>query len=300
VTRIVLFGAGASFGSGKLGTVPPLGKDLFEELVARGGVAAGLPDDLQEEFRKNFELGMGRFHEIYTGGIVSFQRELAQYLAEFVPTPDSTYIKLFRLVNLNRPIFCTLNYDLLIELAAAQAGFPGTSYTSVPTPGRLRLLKPHGSCNFWPDIPSTVIMNECSFGDNIVDVEWGVRPLPQDETLRRCATQNSLAPAIAVYAEGKKVRICPTYVERQQELWAQAAREATKVCIVGARVHTPDAHIWQPLASSPADVYYFGFDEQDEEEFGVWQDQSRKRNMYYTKADFSEAVPMIARRLERT
>ena len=53
-----LFGAGASAFSGECRpTTPPLGKDLFAELVKLGGVAASVEPDLAACFT-DFEFGM--------------------------------------------------------------------------------------------------------------------------------------------------------------------------------------------------------------------------------------------------
>ena len=60
MTRVVLLGAGASFGSVDASpSVPPFGDKLFDALASRSGLAASLPDDLKATFRANFEAGTG-------------------------------------------------------------------------------------------------------------------------------------------------------------------------------------------------------------------------------------------------
>lgn len=292
----MLLGAGASFGSvDATPSVPPLGAGLFDALAARGGLAAELPEELKVTFRSNFETGMAAFYEYSDGDVMRFQRELAQFMAEFVPGPENAYVHLINHLGTARCILCTLNYDLLIELAAERLG-SNTVYTSTHSPGFLRLLKPHGSCNFWPHMPGVTIRNSTFKGSGRADIQAPVLPLSRDETLHRCTTEDSVAPAIAMYVEGKAVKISPDYVEDQQRMWANAVAAASRVCIVGARVNQADTHIWKPLSNASTDLYYFGLPT-DRESFGEWKEACRKKNMYFVESEFSAAVPAIARRL---
>lgn len=296
MTRVVLLGAGASFGSIEaLPSVPPLGDRLFDALASRNGLAATLPDNLKATFRANFEAGMAAFYEYSDGDVMRFQRELAHYMAEFVPGPGNAYVHLIRELGTTRCIFCTLNYDLLIELSASHLG-RNTAYTTVPSPGFLRLLKLHGSCNFWPHMPGVSIRNSSFKRSGRADIQAPIRPLTREETLTKCVTEDSVAPAIAMYAEGKPVKIGPDYVEEQQRMWGQTLTAASRVCVAGARIHPPDSHIWAPLSMTKADVFYFGL-AGDRESFGMWKDTSKKRNAYFVETEFSAAVPEISRRM---
>ncbi len=296
MTRVVLLGAGASFGSVDASpSVPPLGDRLFDALASRNGLAASLPGDLKTKFRTNFETGMAAFYEYSDGDVMRFQRELAHYMAEFVPGPSNAYVRLIRELGTTRCTLCTLNYDLLIELSASHLGH-NTAYTAAPSPGLLRLLKPHGSCNFWPHMPGVTIRNSTFKRSGRADIQAPIRPLSRDETITKCVTEDSVAPAIAMYAEGKPVKISPDYVEEQQRMWSQAVTAASRVCVAGARIHPPDLHIWTPLSMTKAEVFYFGLTG-DRESFGTWKEASKKRNAYFVEADFSAAVSEISRRM---
>jgi hypothetical protein len=298
MTRVVLLGAGASYGSVDASpSVPPLGVGLFDALASRHGVAASLPDDLKATFRTDFEAGMAAYYEYSDGDVMRFQRELAHFMAEFVPGPGNAYIRLIQELGTTRCVLCTLNYDLLIEQSAAHLRY-NTTYTAAHSPGSLRLLKLHGSCNFWPHIPGVTIRNSTFKRSGRADIQAPIRPLIREETIHKCVTEDSLAPAIAMYAEGKPVKISPDYVEEQQRMWGQAVTAASRVCIAGARIHPPDSHIWAPLSRTEADVFYFGLGA-DYESFGLWKEASKKRNAYFVEADFVTAVPHIARRMMR-
>ena len=60
---LILFGAGASYGSDSLG-MPPLGADLFDELQRFNPPGWGsLPSNMSNVFRNDFEEGMKKYIE---------------------------------------------------------------------------------------------------------------------------------------------------------------------------------------------------------------------------------------------
>jgi hypothetical protein len=100
MTRLILLGAGASFGSIDVNPHrPPLGDKLFAALETRNGQAPTLPEALKAKFRERFEIGMAAFDEYADGDVMRFQRELAHYLAEFSPGPENVYLRLIRAVS---------------------------------------------------------------------------------------------------------------------------------------------------------------------------------------------------------
>lgn len=298
---LILVGAGASFGSGDVQPCrPPLGNGpdgLFARLEAAGGQAASLPIDLRRQFRTDFEKGMALLYEYVDGDIMRFQREMAAYLGAFSPGEANAYVRLIRTIGPRRAIYASLNYDLLFELAAASLGLK-TYYSTEPPAKGVRLLKLHGSSNFWPDIPVGMIRNSTFARNGRADIQAQIRPLTQAETLHRCRVEDSIAPAIAMYAEGKAVKISPDYVEWQQELWKTAARSASRIFVVGVRVHNADVHVWGELGKTRAPVTYFG-QKWDKESYEQWAVDNRKRNAYFVEAGFEECIVSIGRRVGR-
>lgn len=296
MVSIVLVGAGASFGSEDVHpTTPPLGNQLFDKLEQAGGIAARIPTTMKYVFRENFEAGMALYYKYYDGNIMQFQRELAQYLVQFSPGPRNTYIRLIKTLGIHKIIYCSLNYDLLLELSAGSLGF-NTTYDSKSIKNCIRILKPHGSSNFWPDIPIGMLRNVTIKESGRADIQADIRPLSQLDTLHRCQNEDSVAPAIAMFAEGKAVKISPDYVEMQQHHWATSANTATQIFVVGVRVHTIDEHIWGILANTKAKVTYFGFPN-DQHSFNDWKLSNNKKNAYFINANFSECISTIKSRL---
>lgn len=299
MASVILLGAGASFGCSDVSPAsPPLGNGtdgLFARLMAAGGEASNLPNDLKSLFLADFEKGMAEFYEYSNGNIMRFQREMAAYLAQFTLGPKNAYARLIRTIGARRAIYASLNYDLLFELAAASLGL-NTRYEMTSLTSEVRLLKPHGSSNFWPNIPAGMIQN-CTFQrSGRADVQTPIIPLNQEETLYRCANEDSLAPAIAMYAEGKAVKVSPDYVERQQAHWLAAVKSANQVFVIGVSVNSADTHIWGELAKTRSSVTYFGRPS-DREAYKEWKMSNGKKDAYFIEATFQECIPIIGRRL---
>lgn len=292
MVAVVLLGAGASFGSRDvLPEPPPLGRGLFPKLELLGGVAASLSEDLKALFREDFEAGMARYFE-GGGDIAMFQRELALYLAQFRPGSENVYSRLIQELGIKRVIYCSLNYDMLFEEAAARLGF-NIAYSLLPPDNKhVRLIKLHGSCNVWPAVDISVHTNIKFFG-NKNDVEAPVVALDRMQTIVRCQKDSSFAPSMAMFAVGKAVRMCPSWVATQHSFWLESLKRATTVFIVGVRVHPVDEHIWNALATCRADVVYFGVTDNDLVEFEDWKSNTKKRNVRFQKADFLKSVSFM-------
>lgn len=290
---MILLGAGASYGSKEVEPyAPPLGNQLFPKLLEESATARSMPEEIKKLFEDNFEAGMAAYYEHSNGNIMSFQRELAEYLAKFQPKKDNIYLQLIEKIGNSSVIYSSLNYDLLFEQSAIESGF-GITYSDTPEKQMLRLLKFHGSCNFWPEMGGTVLKGCQISGSGRADIQAPIKALDQQATLNKCKTEDSLSPAIAMFAVGKKVKISPDFVENQYAMWKQQVSKSTKVFVVGVRVHEVDEHIWALLGRIKGKVTYFGF-ESDKDEFNKWKKNHNKRNAYFYKSDFQGAVNTIS------
>ena len=297
MVSVVLLGAGASFGSEEPEIkTPPLGDKLFEHLEMQDGVTSQIPDEIKQIFRENFERGMAKYYEYTKGNVMTFQRELAHYLAKYESTPKSSYIALIKALGTKRVIYSSLNYDLLFELSAASINL-NTHYGVDQNDHHVRLIKPHGSSNFWPDIPIRSISGVSIINPNGVDIQAPIKTLNRDETLRRCMSEDSLAPAMAVYSEGKKVKISPDFTNEQQNIWDLSIKNAKNVFITGVRINKTDSHIWEKLSQSKANITYFGL-RADHQDFLEWKNTSNKKNLYYVESNFANCINIIHSRIK--
>ena len=289
---LVLFGAGASHGSEpEAGNkTPPLGKYLFQELCKLGGISSQLPADIKESFYGDFEEGMAAFNKGMRVQLQSFHRELSSYLADFFPSPKSYYVEVLRLLHKRNVIFSSLNYDMMFEEAVEILGMK-TNYGLDRVPGTVRLIKPHGSINFWPDIPfinATNIKIE-TYGSVILAP---VEPVSRQDAKRKCGTDTMFAPAISMYAKGKEVSVCPNYVAEHQAMFTHACRKASQIIIIGVRVVPEDAHIWKAILKSRSEVTYFGSDS-DKVELDAWVRDGGRKNIRFVNCFFEGAVAEI-------
>lgn len=289
---VILLGAGASYGSKDvIPYLPPLGNQLFQKLVENSGIASQIDIDIKNSFLENFEIGMSKYFDAVHGNIMTFQRELAHYLACFSPGPQNIYKNLISILGSKKIIYSSLNYDLLFELSAAQLRLD-IAYCSEYRPGYVRLLKIHGSSNFWPDMSKRPQLINCEFFNCGIDIDAPIMPLDQFGTIQNCKNENSLSPAIAMFAEGKKLKVSPDFVINQYEQWKKEVYDASYVFIIGVRVHEVDEHIWGVLGNTKAIINYFGFDS-DKNEFESWKKNYKKKNAYFKEYDFENSISII-------
>lgn len=292
MAMLVLFGAGASHGSEPeaRNKTPPLGKYLFPELCKLGGISSMLPADIKECFYRDFEEGMAVFNERMNIELQPFHRELSSYLADFTPSLNSYYVEMLKLLHGRNVVFSSLNYDMMLEEAAEKLGIK-TNYGLDRILGAVRLIKPHGSINFWPEVPYQSFHNLKVSGFKTT-VEAPVRPLTRGESKHRCVADTSFSPAISMYAKGKKVPVCPSYVAEHQSMFAHACRRASQIMIVGVRVVPEDIHIWKPILKSKAKITYFGSGE-DQVELDAWGRNSGRKNIRFVEGFFDKAVSEV-------
>lgn len=254
----IIFGAGASTGSGKcLPYNPPLGNELFDNLVKLNGAFSKLDENQKEIFRKNgFEEGMATIKN--DSNIINpLQKEIACYLSKFEVNYDNAYVKLFyELKNvINNITITTLNYDLLIEQALKKCNIFNIAYFGENE--GIPLLKLHGSSNFLPDLGQIQIS-----GISIVNSSTFIEGLKINETLNHleivewCQNpkNDSLSPVLAMYEKGKRVVINSKSIKNIQRIYTNKLKESSLVVLIGIKYVEQDWHIWNPIKDSKAKI----------------------------------------------
>lgn len=299
MSTLFLFGAGASFGSGAcFPTTPPLGGALFDELRKSGGVAARVSQDLADLFRRDFEAGMDRFWRDHNSWTSELLRDMARFFAVFEPGEGNFYMAVISALGGTRKkaVFATTNYDLLIERAIARSGL-FISYSGLPVPPQnIPVLKIHGSCNFLPDMGTGGIkgiafdLSQAGQGAAVLDAPIRVARSTQ-EILQFCSTEDAIGPALAMYHPSKRVLYSAPFVKGQQEAFLSSVRSASRIYLIGLRVHPVDEHIWQPLAAATSPLFYVG---REPDDFHKWATENRRKKAFSIASSFSEALPVIA------
>lgn len=297
MTVVIIIGAGASFGSGDcLPQCPPLGSQLFAAMRLRGGVASRITGDLADLFQRDFEAGMAEFRATRDIDTTAFLREMADYLVDFRTGPRNLLHDLVRTIRDSQvpTVLVTTNYDLLLEQAITEAGLL-VAYHSPPVPERnISLLKIHGSCHFLPAVPG--VLRGVEFRNCGVNVEAPIRiACSRAEVKEFCAQEDSLAPAISVYAPGKAVLFSPAIVKEHQAAWASVLRGGpTRIYCIGLRLVAHDEHIWAPIADARVPFSYGGFEGDD---FLTWAAANQVPRPRVIGKTFAEALPLLLEEL---
>lgn len=275
--RVILFGAGASFGSGAVNPKPPpLSAGLFDELrAAYPGAWGRIPQQKRSSFVPSFEPGMKEIFESGSHDSTALLRALAHYFTQFRANHGNAYARLLeyleRQVVLGGTLFSSLNYECVLETAARNYGFPLVSYFDheATTKDAIAVWKIHGSCNF---LPNSVAggAGVVSFAANAVSWDGEARLVDPSEA-RRFIETSAFYPAMAVFTEGKPIQSNPSLVHDLQRRWATAVREAECIGIIGVAPNVADAHLWQPLAETNARIVVIG----DKNAYAKWADNHR-------------------------
>lgn len=302
---VFLFGAGASFSSGNCyPQCPPLGGQLFDEMRKNGGLLSTVSEDLAAKFRdpiRGFEAGMEAFFIERNVETTALLKEMALYFVRFEPRAGNLYLELIRALHEKgvRPIYATLNYDLLIECSASALGLFWTHKGPTDHPDAICLLKLHGSCNFLPDLGTNRYINltfKMTPGNpNQQTVAAPIKVAQPEEVVAYCSDPStSVAPALALYARGKQIIAAARDVKAQQQEWRRQVQAASRIYIIGVSVNREDPHIWDAIRDSPAPIDYV---DPYPEKFLAWTAEQGRPNVRHLAASFRAAVPLIVKQL---
>lgn len=276
MTRLVLFGAGASFGSGDVQPrTPPLGADLFTALQKLYPTWRSIPENAAVAFSEDFEGGMHRVIEHYGFAIGPLMQEMAIFFSIFgIPQDgDNRYVNLLHsLAGQSDIVWSTLNYDCLLESAASRLD-RAIAYFNDPMrdDSTVPIWKLHGSCNF--RVGNIKATRGVKFSGTGVVFEGGIEPIQPSEVKNHYGGNTALYPAMALYAAGKPISMSPRVIQDAQGRWADHVNGSDKVLTIGVNPNPADIHVWDPIAMSPALVGFVG----SEDSFNEWLAEYRPK-----------------------
>ncbi len=260
---VFLFGAGASTGAGDIvPETPPLGKDLYPELVKNYPFSWGsLPSAVQTRFEQDgFEAGMAVVYHHHSHAIAALMRHLALYLIQFRPfSQSSLYNRLLRELNrlglLSRVVFASLNYDCILEFSLLQERIAFVYGDEPADRQAIPVWKLHGSCNmFSTDVQATqdvLFTSGATFGGSL-EAYFDIGTVAE-----KCLA-SGLYPAMCLFMEGKPLQISPSVILSLQARWRTAVSQSHALICVGVNPRAPDSHIWEPINKTEACLYFIG------------------------------------------
>lgn len=266
--RIVLFGAGASYGCGGVAPAPPpIGGSLFPALRRLYANWRSIPREIATLFERHFETGMAEVIEKHGFAVGPLMQEMARFFAIFHIQNQSQnlYVELLKRAHRRSDIiWSTLNYECLLELAAAHLTWP-VAYFADPveiTERAVPVWKLHGSCNF--KITGLEATRGVSYSGTGVVFGGSIQPIDPGQVSAHYSGNTALYPAMALYAAGKPISMSPSPIQDAQRRWNEHVRESDRVLIIGVRPYPADKHLWTSLAETPAEVAVVGSHKQYE------------------------------------
>jgi hypothetical protein len=256
-----LIGAGASKGAGGVTPYdPPLGAELYGYLTREFPTTWGaLPDHFDALFRDSFEVGMAELWDNQLDIGTRLIIEMAIYFSRFDPPLDGSdcYSRLIWRLKQSELVpntrIATLNYECVLDIAASRLGLKLTYLSDTLLPDNITIWKPHGACNL---IPNAQVYHLNIVAKGIYD--GPLRGVDLPEVRRLYDTGYALPPAMSLFAPGKPTPVAGTWVDETRRQWAEWVQGADVVVVIGARPLFEDAHIWEPIIGSSAEVWYIG------------------------------------------
>ncbi len=290
---LILFGAGASYGSDTADT-PPLGDDLFRALRTYNPPGWGaLPADMADRFAGDFEAGMTAVADRYPHALPPLQRAMAAFFFNFVPRASNLYLKLADRARQSgwAGAVCTLNYDRLSELCFGRVGLqPVVGQDSEP--GRkIELCMPHGCCHLFCD-SARGAAGAVSFGAFNVTINGPVRVIADSREFQRRIQEDAFPPVMSYFEPQKRTTAGASFIESQRERWRCLARNAETIAIVGVRVRPRDTHIWAPLEATNARIVYCS-GRTGATEYRTWAEERSHNRDVVLNGYFAEALDDI-------
>jgi len=292
-SKLVLFGAGASYGCGNVfPKSPPLGGSLFQELQKLYPMSWGnLPQDLEIKFKKNFEEGMEEIWDKYSTAIPNLMKHMSLYFCQFnLPDDENLYSKFLENLSddvFEQCIFSSLNYDVLLEIAISKQ-VKQINYFELNPIGGIPVWKLHGSCNF---IPRNISAQNVSFTRGVV-FDAGITAVSPNEAIQFSLSSTSLYPSMCLFMEHKPTQISQSTISEIQKNWQSKVSEMEKILIVGVRPLMKDSHIWKSLTETKAEIGFIG----SKSEFNKWSKSRKQNDKYlgnYWENAFDEGVDFL-------
>jgi len=292
---LFLFGAGASAHSVDCKpNLPPIGDRLFDTMVTEGLIPQTFNKDYEALFRseRGFEQGMEALASdsaIY----LPFLRSMAILFSSYRPGESNLYVMLFRSLLGQGAEFAvaTLNYENLIELSLDKVGAHRT-YTGTSGRRIVRVIKPHGSCGFLPDLQGNKFYGVSAKGTFGSYFEGSIVPTTNQETIQSWCVDpghSGMAPSMSFYAPGKWTPVASSPISQQRADWKSACESYDICLVVGVRCNPSDTHIWQPLADSKGELIFVNPASRDTQEFDEWA-AAHSRKASVLRLAFEEAL----------
>jgi hypothetical protein len=275
--NLLIFGAGASYGSDYGAPLPPLGDKLLDALIIFAPDPWGrLPKKYQDACRADFEQGMQLLFEEQSLSLAPLQRAMAAYFFRFQPKITNLYRRLGNLIKLSKwhlkGSLVTFNYERLLEISLCNEGLrPVIGYPREPND--IELCVPHGCCHIFLD---SIRGSGFLFTASNIGIDGGrIRVIPDPIEFNLRIANDVYPPIMSYFEPHKRTTSGQSFIDDERKRYAELVLSSTKIGIVGLKVRPFDSHIWDPLANTQAEIVYCA-GERGATEFSSWAEQNRE------------------------
>lgn len=278
LTYAIIFGAGASFGSGPvIPKPPPMTNDLLNALERLFPTVWGaLPEGQRALLRKDFEAGMREIGHKNPHDLPPLQRSMASFFFGFVPGEGNLYRNLARRIKAKAwpGALISLNYERLLELSLAVEGvspFIGSPPDNGPS---VELCLPHGCCHiFCESVRGTA--RGISLSGTAVSTRGPVKTVTSPGEYAKRIREDAFPPVMSYFDPAKLTTSGVNFIEEQRARYNTIVKGAKVVAIIGIRVRPNDKHLWEALALTHAQVVYSSGKDRGRD-FAEWARDNRK------------------------
>lgn len=273
--NLILFGAGASYGSDKTNT-PALGENLIVALQRFNPPGWGqVPSNLAKTFKSDFEAGMEQLAGFNSHWMPVLQRAMAAYFFAFQPAATNLYCRLAqRILYAHWNGACaTLNYERLLELSLIQVGIQPVVGCTPNGSRQIELCLPHGCCHIFCDgIRGSA--TGISFSGVGITTDGPVSVISNPAQFAARINGDAFPPVMSYFEPQKATTSGASFILRQRARWSELVEAASVIGIIGVRVRPCDTHIWSPLEKTKAKLIYCG-GPSSAQEFEQWHQTAR-------------------------
>lgn len=293
----ILTGAGASFGSGSvLPYSPPLGYQLYSELERFApDIMSNISSIVGDDNKHDFEMKMHEIMESKKVNAPVLNAVIASYFARFRPGMlENHYVELFqKLLQENIDfVYSTLNYDCLAELAASKAGLSVNYNIDNISSDQFNILKLHGSCNFLlKGITGRLGGISFGVGRSMID---GPIEIVQPNQVQQTVQNRPAGPCMSYYMKNKPTAVGNKTIQAIQKKWGEIIQNSDVLVIIGTNVNSDDAHIWDPISNTEADIGFVG----DENSFSNLLSLNSNLDVTHVGTTFENSVSDIIEYLQ--
>jgi len=275
MSSLILFGAGASYGSNNR-DVPPLGDDLFFALKRFNPPGWGsLPSSMAKQFQGDFENAMTNLSQTHSHEMPVLQRAMAAFFFKFMPTEDNLYHVLAKRIKESDWIgaIATLNYERLLEISLIHEGIQPVVGSEVKGQNQIELCLPHGCCHlFCEGVKAS--SRGVSFSGIGVSFDGPIKIISNSQEYNYRINNDAVPPVMSYFEPQKNTSAGVSFIRGQRARWSQLVSQSKLIAAIGIRVREHDSHIWDPLKRTSGKIVYCGGSAAGQE-FAGWHEKYR-------------------------